>query len=375
MKTIWKQMRTARRCFCLLFAALFIVSAAMTGTLALQADDELINDFYGTHTDTPPPPPPSTINISVEKVWSGDTTDVRPASVQAQLYRNGTALGQPVTLDSSNSWKHTWRSLSQSGTYTVEEVAVPTGYTAAVTRSGNTFTITNTYTSAATDSVTVSKVWSGEAPHPESVTISLYKNGIEHAAIVLNAENNWTHTWTELDRTATWTVGEKVVPDGYEASIATISAGVFVVTNTKDETPPPPPDGNTVIVSGQKFWRHGSNAQSARPTSVTIYIHENGTVVKEISVTGPNWTYSTVMPKYDGVGNEITYTVSEKPISGYTSVVSGWNITNVHTSSGGSGPKTGDDSMMLLWFALMLVSAVGVRVMLSNVRFRRRKGA
>jgi len=380
MKKRWKQLQTTRRCICLLFAALFIVSAAMTGTFALQGNAGLTNDFSGTHTDDPPPTPtpprpPSTISISVVKVWSGDSAGVRPASVQVQLYRNGTAQGQPVTLNSGNSWRHTWSSLSQSGTYTVEELSVPSGYTANVVRSGNTFTITNTYaaTDTTTDKITVRKVWSGEAPHPLSVTIALYKDGSEHASIVLSASNNWTHTWTELDRTANWTLREKNIPAGYEATVTATSPGVFVVTNTKKVILPP--DENTVLINGQKNWRHGSNAQNAYPTSVTVYIHANGTIVKEVSVTEPTWMYAVAMPKFDDSGKDIKYTISEKKIEGYTSVVSGWNITNVHDSSGTGGPKTGDDSAMWLWFVLMIASAIGIKIALRNVSFRRRKGA
>ena len=389
MRKAWKQLRTARRCLCLVFAVMFVVSAAMTGTLALQGGSNIVNNYFGgtTPTEPPPtdppptnPPPPPTISVSVVKEWAGDTGNVRPESVQVQLYRNGAVQGQPMPLNVGNSWKYTWTGLSQSGTYTVEEVDVPQNYTAAVTRNGNAFTITNTYTppAPATNEITVSKVWVGVAPHPDSATIVLYKDGNEHATIVLTAANDWTHTWTGIDKTAAWTLGETNVPAGYEASFMTISPGVCVVTNTKTATPAPNDDitgTDTVIVSGQKYWRHGSNAQRSYPTSATIYIHADGAVVKEITITGPSWKYSIALPKFDDSGKEIKYTVSEKKIAGYTSVVSGWNITNVHDSSGTGGPKTGDNSTMWLWFVLMIASAIGMKLALGNVSLRRRKGA
>ena len=292
-------------------------------------------------------------------------------------------------MNADNDWSHTWRSLPYSGTYTVQEVVVPTNYTASVTRSGSKFTITNTYIPVATSKVTVSKVWSGEAPHPASVEVALYKDGVEHASVRLNAENNWTYTWTNLERSAGWTVDEKSVPEGYDASISTVSAGTYRITNTKHvETMPMPmpsegadsggevlPLGENIVVSGQKHWRHGANAQSAYPASVTIYIHADETIVKEVSVTGPSWIYSVVVPKQDANGNEIIYTVSEAPVPGYTAVVNSWDIINVHSTAGDGGPQTGDSNALWIWFLLMIISAIGMRVMCSDVSFGRKKGA
>ena len=139
-----------RRGIHILLALLLILSALGVTAFAEQGGRRVVNQFF----DSAPPPPPTptpgggggydTINITVNKVWSGDTGDVRPASVQVQLYRNGSARGNPVTLNSGNSWRHTWYSLSEGFSYTVEEVDVPAGYTATISRSGNTFTLTNT---------------------------------------------------------------------------------------------------------------------------------------------------------------------------------------------------------------------------------------
>ena len=83
---------------------------------------------------------------TVTKVWEGDTADVRPASVQVQLMLNGKPVGDPVTLNAANGWKHTCTGLDAKGPYTVDELTVAEGYVSAVEEGeGNTFVITNSY--------------------------------------------------------------------------------------------------------------------------------------------------------------------------------------------------------------------------------------
>ena len=83
--------------------------------------------------------------LTVRKVWAGDTEDKRPKGIQVQLYKDGAAEGDPVTLDGSNDWSYTWKDLSHDSSYTVEEVEVPEGYTSSATQHGGIVTITNTY--------------------------------------------------------------------------------------------------------------------------------------------------------------------------------------------------------------------------------------
>ena len=93
-------------------------------------------------------------SVSVEKKWKDqDNKDgVRPSSVSVQLYANGKASGDPVTLDAANSWKHTWSGLDKNAsgkaiTYTVKETSVPHGYTSTISGDmASGFTVTNTHT-------------------------------------------------------------------------------------------------------------------------------------------------------------------------------------------------------------------------------------
>lgn len=44
---------------------------------------------------------------------------------------------------------------------------------------------------------------------------------------------------------------------------------------------------------------------------------------------GWKWSF-TGLPKYED-GNEITYTIKEDNVDGYTTVVNGYNVTNTYT--------------------------------------------
>lgn len=102
--------------------------------------------FANTTKSSPPVIVPDnyTVSVSVSKVWKDGGSSNRPSYVSVQLYRNGNAYGNTVTLSESNSWRYTWSNLDDDYTWTVNEVNVPRGYTRTVTRSGDVWTITNT---------------------------------------------------------------------------------------------------------------------------------------------------------------------------------------------------------------------------------------
>lgn len=92
---------------------------------------------------------------SVEKLFANEGTKAAVTNITAELYRNGTATGKTVTLNSGNNWKYTWTNLDKydgSGkayTYTVKEIKVNgssdlSGYTVTYDNSKTSITsITN----------------------------------------------------------------------------------------------------------------------------------------------------------------------------------------------------------------------------------------
>ena len=75
---------------------------------------------------------------------------------------------------------------------------------------------------------------------PRSITVAILKNGVLQETVVLNAENNWSYSWTAPVGEDVWTVVELDVPDAYTVVI-TQSGTVFTITNTRPAPQGTPP--------------------------------------------------------------------------------------------------------------------------------------
>lgn len=120
-------------------------------SLTLENRNLYIVDLYYSYAEEYEPPKPidpdtgdDDVDIFVSKVWKDDGSDLRPDSISVQLYRNGKAYGDEVTLSENNNWRYTWSGLKDGYTWTVEEVDVPDGYVSEASRVGNRWIITNT---------------------------------------------------------------------------------------------------------------------------------------------------------------------------------------------------------------------------------------
>ena len=238
-----------------------------------------------------------------------------------------------AALNEGNGWAYEFTGLDKFKAgkeiaYTVEEVAV-TGYTAAITGdAADGYTITNTRAVNFT-SVTVNKVWNDannqDGARPESIEVQLKANDIAAATAVLNADNNWTHTFTDLavyanGRAIVYTVDELDVPDGYTKSV-----DGYTITNSY--TP------ENTNVSGAKYWVDNNNEAGKRPGEITVNLLADGQIIDSVIVDGEakanSWTYKFEnLPKYKDSGTPIVYTVEEEPIKNYTTTINGFNITN-----------------------------------------------
>lgn len=74
--------------------------------------------------------PDEPIDLTVQKNWSGDSEDARPAQITVQLIKDGKPVEKSygkVVLSKENNWQHAWKDLPP-GVYTVKETPVPDGY-------------------------------------------------------------------------------------------------------------------------------------------------------------------------------------------------------------------------------------------------------
>lgn len=98
---------------------------------------------------------------------------------------------------------------------------------------------------------TVTKLWQdggNQGNRPDSVTVDIYKDGVLQQTKTLNADNNWSYSWSvSTEDKGKWTVAETSVPAGYQVSVQE-NGGVFSVINTRQGgTTPPPLTGDNFI--------------------------------------------------------------------------------------------------------------------------------
>ncbi len=111
------------------------------------------------------------------------------------------------------------------------------------------------------DSYTVTKVWSDNdsTSRPKSIKVQLWQDGQKYGQqVTLSGDNNWKHTWSDLEKGHKYSVTEVSVPTGYTVKI-TEESGQFIVRNTKSsggkETPTPTPvTPSRLPQTGQLWW-------------------------------------------------------------------------------------------------------------------------
>ena len=165
-----------------------------------------------------------------------------------------------------------------------------------------------------TFSVSVTKIWddsdNADGIRPQSVVVTLLRNGKKYKMATLSAENGWKYTFSGLSGTEyAYTVEENAVT-GYTASYSGSASGGFVITNRHRAQNPPLPDSVSVWV--QKKWEDENNKKGLRPNSVTVQLVQNGTVYKTAQLNSSNdWKFC-----FDNLPNA-KYTVKEISPEGY----------------------------------------------------------
>ncbi len=111
------------------------------------SDDQVVTTYTITNkqvTEEPKPPVQEKISITANKVWEDARYAGRPQSVKLQLYRDGEAYGDAVTVSQAQGWRYVWTDLEKDHVWTVGEAENVSGYNVSVTHDGNEWVITNT---------------------------------------------------------------------------------------------------------------------------------------------------------------------------------------------------------------------------------------
>ncbi len=237
-------------------------AAATVATLTITGNSAPRGGGIGTNGSVIIGTEDETCDVTVTKAWddSNDARGLQPESVTVCLLRDGVRI-DTAELSSDNGWTTTFEGLPQhkdgdlntDSVYTVEEDEVP-GYTTTVTGDATDgFTVTNKVIPDTTTSVKVTKAWDDgddvQGKRPDSVTVTLLRDGESYATVELNDDNDWTYTFEDLpvhqvgslDEASIYTVSEDQA-DSYQKPVITgDAASGFTITNTVVPVTPTPP--------------------------------------------------------------------------------------------------------------------------------------
>lgn len=117
----------------------------------LDEGDQWVYDMTASpkYEKEPLKPDDNVTQKKVIKIWKDDNSKNRPKDIRVQLLKDG-KVADTVTLNADNNWKYQWDNLDNSAAWQVVEQTVPSGYTVAVEKEADTFTITNTKTTGKT---------------------------------------------------------------------------------------------------------------------------------------------------------------------------------------------------------------------------------
>ncbi|QLB51464.1 Cna B-type domain-containing protein [Streptococcus sanguinis] len=304
--------------------------------------------------------PNASKKLTVKKIWKDENNQdgKRPASIAVDVYANGQKLADKTVTVTGGSTDAEWTAQTtdfpifdangQKITYTIGEDQLD-GYDAPEVDQEN-LTVTNSRTPEKI-AIKASKKWDDaenqDGKRPANVVVKLYKEvGSQKSEVAnrtLTEADQWATEFTDLNKyekgqEVVYSLEEDAVPH-YQSQVTGNAADGFVVTNTyKPET---------IKISGQKKWDDAENQDGKRPNAVRVKIMKGQDIVDVQEAMAANgWKYeSNPLPKY-AAGQEIAYTVAEEAVSGYTSKVDGYNITNTYKPETVkiSGQKKWDDA-------------------------------
>ena len=311
------------------------IATATDGKTTVEDDDDM------------PVNPDVTINVN--KNWQdNDNQDgKRPEKITVELYRNNE--NEPiktVTIDASSDWKYVFSKLPKYDedkneiTYRVVEVTVPE-YDTEYEISDNGVEIYNHHTPEKV-SVEGSKTWNDadnqDGKRPESIAVRLFADGTEVTSKIVTANDNWSWSFTDLDKYNSGTEIVYTISEDTVADYTTVVDG-YNITNT--HTP------EKISISGSKTWDDADNQDGKRPSSITVRLLADGRVVSHKKITEKdNWSWNFEdLPVYEK-GEKITYTIKEDSVENYETKLDGYNIINTHKTktTSVSGTKTWNDN-------------------------------
>lgn len=272
-------------------------------------------------------------DIAVQKEWVGEPAH----EAQVELYSND-VLVDTATLTEEGGWRHVFANMpeldAQGDPYVYRLVELPVaGYESRVSGNAHTGFVVTNYATNETVDIAGTKVWNDEDDaaglRPDSITVRVHAGGEEVRRTTTSAADGWAWSFEGLPKydrgtLVTYQVTEDAVP-GYST---TFDAATNAFTNTHT------PETRTIAVS--KAWLYGDLTPMGDTSGLTPVVVQLHRVVDLAGgVTEPvagqelylsyesGWSGSFVNVPVLVDGEPAQYVVSETPVEGYTSEVSG----------------------------------------------------
>lgn len=284
-----------------------------------------------------------TISITVSKKWDDDNNrdGLQPSKINVSLLANQQPTTNTLELNSNNNWINNFDSLPKYSNgreiiYTIQEKTIDK-YTSQINGNMETgFTISNQHIPE-TIMIEGKKIWddsnNNDGLRPNNITIRLFANNKEIDSIIVDEKEHWTWKFENLYK---YENGNKILYSIKEDKVHGYKTDIQNYEIINHHIP------SLIDISITKIWKNCSSKQI--PSSITLFLNANGEKIQQLTLTKTNeWKGSfNNLPEFKN-GQKINYTLSEKPIPHYKTMITGnastgFIVTNIFRST----PDTSD---------------------------------
>lgn len=268
--------------------------------------------FKASHVST-------SVEIPVSVTWDDaeNQDGARIEAVEAELYANGEATGNKVTLNAENNWTAKFASVDvkKDGTRIKYEVkgTEADGYDVSVAgdildEKGLVLTYKHI---PAVVNVSARVSWNDannqDGIRPTDTLVQLYADGTALGdKAVIESNKEWTKTWSNLPK---YKAGKEIV---YNVSAYAVSGYTVKVTGNALEGYKAEHTHNVqkMNVTVQNAWNDLDNVVDSRPAQLVVEIYANGkTTGKRVTLTeANNWKATVLGLDRNAAGKRIQYT-------------------------------------------------------------------
>lgn len=289
----------------------------------------------------------NTQEIDVKKIWKDDNNKYqkRPQNLIIELYKNNDKIDEQ-SLNEKNNWSYIFNNLEKydyktgnKNTYKVKEKESNKDdlklYSSAekvenISDNIENIILTNTYTiPKGTIQITAKKNWDDaddlNKKRPKEIKFVLKKNNKEILNHIVNLENNWEYTFTNLPEYDSET-SEKNMYTIEEEQVSVDDLEFYtqtkkIITNDNSSiniefTNSYTDSNNKIEIKAKKIWKDDNNQYKKRPQKIRLVLLNKDIVVDEHIISDEeNWEYifKNIL-KNDKDGNEIKYQIKEEPL-------------------------------------------------------------